>query len=627
MFTEATSSVTGNGQPKMHLLAGYCGQLVIDWVGKSVWDSSLGVMWPTVYWWWLYTFLALLGVGAVTQRQLVKTTALGRWLRTPLALLCASGDKKYVHAPTNNGARADWMVLHFFSTWATLSVNELLLVLVYVVVFMILGIFYTNAAYNAITRPTAYVLGHLAVLHLTAACLPVTRYSLWLPLLNVDYEVAVEWHRRIGRFGIFLTLAHGVDMAIVNFRISDLFSTASATSSGGASLFGTLCFVCFVVLFATSLEYVRRKFYEWFYNCHLVLAPLGLFFACLHSVQMRYLLIAPAALWALDMGARVLSMLVVNPATDRATLKRASVYRDGAVSLAHLELTWPRASTVADMKTYAGGFFWVLVPDVSSVQWHPISISSAFPPPPTSLALSSSERTGADMEMQTTGDKPAASQEPTFSLHLLAQASGEWTNVLTAHILALAAPEASSAPTSVAHLTGAKASSLKVRVFGPIANRDLSVLHFRTIVLVAGGVGVTPCTSVLDTLLRMRNAGAAAQSPGIEQQRVHLVWASQSEQALTDWFAPLMARAIAAAPHVTLHLYHTRAREAVVRGALRLNAGRPDVAAILDAAVAEASGDAASCGVLTCGPQALMDAAESAAVTRGCHFHREGFAT
>jgi hypothetical protein len=76
-----------SGGISMHKMVGYCGQLIIDWVGGTVYQSTMGVQWPSIYWYWLYSAAAVLGAGLFTQRQFVKQSSFGRWLRTPLNLL------------------------------------------------------------------------------------------------------------------------------------------------------------------------------------------------------------------------------------------------------------------------------------------------------------------------------------------------------------------------------------------------------------------------------------------------------------------------------------------------------------------------------------------------------------
>jgi hypothetical protein len=245
--------------------------------------------------------------------------------------------------------------------------------------------------------PDSQIIANSVLLAVSFFCLLILYFCLCL-LLSPTFstQVAIDWHRRISRVGILLALIHGADMAVSKFRISALFSTAGWNSAGGASLFGTLSFVCFAVLFVLSLERYRRAAFELFWYSHLALAPLGLLFACLHSVNMRYLLIAPAALWLMDCAARFTAAHVAYPMRGVASVARAAVIAAPAsspssspssssssssgssaapspdrVTAIKLELNWPRGASDADMDEYAGGYFWISVPELSLTQFHP----------------------------------------------------------------------------------------------------------------------------------------------------------------------------------------------------------------------------------------------------------------
>jgi NAD(P)H-flavin reductase len=395
--------------------------------------------------------------------------------------------------------------------------------------------------------------------------------------------------------------------------------------------FGTLSFVCLLILLITSLQRVRNIAYEWFYNCHIFLGPLSLFFACLHSINMRYvfnplhliishplmtyilhffyicsyMLIAPAVLWAIDIVTRLVRMYVLYPSAKRAEVVSAIVYKDGASVMTRLDLSWPSALSINDMNEFAGGFFVVYCPEISNAQWHPMSISSAFPPAPTSSA------SATDIELSAV----SKSKNPTFSLHIAATEPGQWTNALAAHLLSLS-------PNNTSNIVQLANPQLTVRVYGPMANRDLQVMDFPSLILIAGGVGVTPCVSVLDTLLHRYETQQS-------QQVVHLIWSSRSTQALTQWFAPIFDRVPSAAQYFKLHLYNTRATAPTSSGALTVLNGRPDLGLLMDEILASGSQQSltpAQTAVFTCGPHAMMDQAQAIAASRGCHFHRESFA-
>jgi hypothetical protein len=152
------------------------------------------------------------------------------------------------------------------------------------------------------------------------------------------------------------------------------------------------------------------------------------------------------------------------------------------------------------------------------------SISSAFPPPP---ALGHADG-ASELEMQAMSPSTSAStvsssssssslpSSSVVSFHIQTQNDPtQWTDQLAARIRQLAAADDASkasanATTACGSVCEIVQPPLEVRLFGPFANRDLDVLAFPSVVLIGGGVGVTPCASVFETLLWVRFSRAVS---------------------------------------------------------------------------------------------------------------------
>lgn len=160
-----------------------------------------------------------------------------------------------------------------------------------------------------------------------------------------------------------------------------------------------------------------------------------------------------------------------------------------------LDITWPsHAANEHDLTEFAGGFFWLNMPALSPLEWHPFSFSSAFPP---------SAVTGGTSD----GKQLQQASEPYFSIHLQSvNRDGEWTTELPK----LFQPSQHSTLSASMPVHTVANPDVQIRLYGPYANRDLDLFSptarsmCRHIVLVGGGVGVTPCISVLDTYLKVR---------------------------------------------------------------------------------------------------------------------------
>jgi ferredoxin-NADP reductase len=169
------------------------------------------------------------------------------------------------------------------------------------------------------------------------------------------------------------------------------------------------------------------------------------------------------------------------------------------------------------------------------------------------------------------------------------------------------------------------------------------------IVLVAGGVGVTPLMSTAGYLLEQLAANASTTSKEKALpllKHVTFVWSARSQVCFRDWF-PAEMTALLEANDVDVKLFQTcgeRDSSVIVsptakvddvemqawvsNGALKecLKAGRPVAADILSGVHKRVAGVAGKVAVLACGPERFVGAFRSAAKSTGAHFHSETFA-
>ena len=162
-------------------------------------------------------------------------------------------------------------------------------------------------------------------------------------------------------------------------------------------------------------------------------------------------------------------------------------------------------------------------------------------------------------------------------------------------------------------------AALTVSVDGP---HGLTIEHekYRSILFVAGGIGVTPC---LACFRHLRKLCAAQQW---RCANVKLLWVAKTT-SLFDVFSAQLAEATAAPAsgeegQFAVELYSTQGE--VSLGGHPVAPGRPDLAGAIDA-ISTGDEPACSCLVFACGPAGMVAAARSRAVERGCHFHAESF--
>jgi hypothetical protein len=322
--------------------------------------------------------------------------------------------------------------------------------------------------------------------------------------------------------------------------------------------------------------------------------------AVLHAKPVLPFVAPGIAAWVVDRVLRALRR-------GRTFAARAAPLRDGATAL--------RVHTAGRVGVRGGSYFFVCVPAVSPLQWHPLSAASAPGRADwlSEVAFIAKETGGAD----------------------------SWTRRLGA-----AAAAADGAP-------------LVAKLEGPYGGVPLRLRSgaYRVVVLAAGGSGVTPLASVAAELL-------ADDGSGLSVEHVRFAWALRADDAAAtaaEWLPGLMPALLADAPRSALTLFQTgpsaqfvpiitgdagvggfsrggggaevedggAAEAARAAAALRpvVVCGRPDWEALLKEAARAVSPPAApsEVAVLACGPEGLVAAVKAAARAAGCHLHTETF--
>jgi NAD(P)H-flavin reductase len=421
--------------------------------------------------------------------------------------------------------------------------------------------------------------------------LPVSRTTLWLHVFGIPFERAVKFHTVVARLASISALAHLVT-AMANFGVG--IPLSSAKSGTIIPVYGFLAFLTMIVMVVTALPQVRRKFFEVFYYTHLALLPIFYLFAVLHchSALHRVVLLAPLSLYVVDRLVRLSRRRL------HATVVKGEPLQAGDAKGVHIRLQLPKAATAG---FEAGGYFFLNVPEIDVLQWHPFSVSSA------------------------------PHDDGTINFHILSMGPGTFTDRL---VDVFGAADVLKAPPTV-------------YVDGPLGRLQVDLKHggYRTALLVAGGIGVTPMTSVLEDLLLREKAYPTLS-------RVVLVWVVRDPKQL-QWLEDVVTQARAhSSAHLTVELrfHYTQAALDGVEGAKEAVHGRPDFNALVeellkgktvsgdnkdiemqekDTLVARAtppSGNPNQMCVLACGPVSLVAAVQTASHVHGVDFHKESFA-
>ncbi|GBG30750.1 Ferric reduction oxidase 2 [Hondaea fermentalgiana] len=420
-------------------------------------------------------------------------------------------------------------------------------------------------------------------------------------LFGLSIERLAKWHRWSGHLVVIGSVLHG--LGYYNVWISmDVWNEKFYKSK---NLAGTLALVPLLVLWALSLEPVRRGCFRLFYRAHIFCVPLFVAGLCFHHEADQFLLFACVPfvllfgdkLWrarhARRLPWRIAGVRAIG--NDTLCIDMEPLPRDGILVLGLSR--FPATSWVS-----------INVPALSRWQMHPFSVCK-------SKALQRRHATNPD------ADPPAA-----LTVYSRAPANaGNWTRA------ALSLGEA--------------LVSQRCFVDGPYGALELplSLGDYDAYIFAAGGIGITPLLPVFEELIE---ADTLSSVPG-------LFIFTTSDASLAEEFQPVLNDISAAGEYAQTRVHLTDASavqplqpvtmERVVKAAqdgaqslvdqsqdLEVSKGRPNFsesAADLMASLAPGSLVAALC----CGPvsmdRAFMQAISAVSRSQGVtvHFHREGF--
>ena len=458
------------------------------------------------------------------------------------------------------------------------------------------------------TRALGRAFVQMALRCLCLAVLSPSRNAAIPQLFGIPMDRAIKHHKRIGRLFYAFVCLHVVCMLAGGTEKGPVTWSKQFNLNEHNLWPGVVAFVAWTGQYVTSLPWFRRHHFEHFYFLHLNFMFVGNMFTIFHNRFRAVVWVIPAfAFFWLDFGIRWYTKMC-----KKASIVEYEIVDENLVKLVVRREGFPGAA----FDFHPGSYIWLSVDvpadkrseymrddiigppafpvNVPSWVWfHPITVSS-FDPETSHLTLFIKRFAGADLR----GD-----------------GLDEWSGQLVHTMKAVRDAKM-------------KLEDVRVHVGGPHGNLQVDPALCDHVVLCAGGIGVTPMAAILED--RVRGAKSGAIKSG---SKTTLVWTTRSPAEVAA-FSYLFA-AIAELDEKTRCLFDVRIHltggakadpETATRSAnsvVTMATGRPDFDAVVAGCVAE--GKANKVGVYVCGPEALSDAAEAAALRRGCLVHRETF--
>jgi predicted ferric reductase len=442
-----------------------------------------------------------------------------------------------------------------------------------VLVFFILANVSAVELSNGANKSFEQQVGWLTAASSFFVMLPATRNSVLLWITGLPFDRVIHFHRWIGRFVVFLAIVHGYleyknvllpvtvsaeDPKGDNSKaMSALFKTnfsCDATkeecdSDAIDNLMGVIATICGVILIISAAGYFRRNWFESFYWAHFIFFVGWYMTAFLHAKkQMAKYMFFTLMAWVLDRGVRFFWGLYVKKTTHLQ-------YKDGRVIKVAM-VKHPLAVKLGLFKV--GQYVFLNFPGVSILEWHPYSVSSG-------------------------------PRERTIEVHI--RGLGDHTNKLV-----------DRAKTR---------KEMYVRVDGPYGNHKLNYRRYPVLLLVGGGVGITPVIGIIKDIYNVGDL------PPEEKTRVaansiegiYVVWVMREELSY-NWFNYELMECYNQAnkdgsPYPPLYVWIYVTGVASVSNDELFVPGRPDFSAVFETITSDHQKK--SCIVFACGPSPMVN--------------------
>ncbi|ETV67453.1 hypothetical protein, variant 3 [Aphanomyces astaci] len=433
-------------------------------------------------------------------------------------------------------------------TLSDLSVGEGILVLLYLtgLVLVLALLPFYEANVVAFDRQVSLASGHLGLFHLSLLIVPVSHVGWWL---NLAQSRLLKFHKALS---VVFLLCGGLHLAfsIKAYGAGIVWYRDPFGSQRVVPLFGFVALGCFLCVGVVAIPIIRLNLYELFLAIHRVLFVAGIVLVYLHSRTIQIALICPLVIYGIG------GIFVRLPPFFKTYTVTTAITTSHTTMLT-LPLTKHTQRWVTQYRLCSHAY--VNVPAISATAWHPFTV------------MITPARDGIAFCIKSV--KPHSF---THKLHVLS------------------------------HLH----DHLNVKLAGPYGQPTVDLTKYQQVVLVGGGIGVTPLLGAINFLDSHAHV------------KMHLCWVVRHPDELLSCQTMMFPL-----PHfVTAEFYVSLAiSEGQIetdRGdVVRYSPGRPTADAIL-----QRFQNIPRTVVLACGPEGMIVDAQREAYDRGFDFQKVVFA-
>ncbi|KAE9591564.1 hypothetical protein Lal_00039004 [Lupinus albus] len=340
-------------------------------------------------------------------------------------------------------------------------------------------------------------LGSIGLFCLAFLFLPVSRGSVLLRYIDIPFEHATRYHVWLGHLTMALFTLHGlfyvIAWAMEGRLIQELLGWVDI---GVANLPGVISLLAGLLMWITSLPGVRTWNFELFFYTHQLYIVFVVFLA-LHVGDFIFAMAAGGIfIFALDRFLRFCQ-----------SRRKVNIVSSRSLPCGTVELV---LSKPQNLRYNALSFIFLQIRELSWLQWHPFSVSSS-------------------------------PLDGKHHLAILIKVLGKWTEELREKVTGVDAQ---------------KDLSITASVEGPYGHEVPYHLMYQNLILVAGGIGLSPFLAILSDILHRVRDGKSCQP-----RNILLVWAVKKSNELPllstidmEAMCPFFSDKV----NIDIHIYVTR---------------------------------------------------------------------